>query len=230
MIQEALGLHADRQEVKEPDCEDSLDSEIPEAPEMDFPENDPIEPEPPSSFPFGSGGRKKDTWWTEEYKQARAFLYGTKTAKPDFKQAMAGLKKEALRGNGFAMHDLGKIFLNGLGCEKEEEQAQEWFRKAFSAFSAREPGEKKPGYLRYRIGKLYAFGYGVEQDYETAVEWYEKAAEQGDMSAQEKLIQCYRNGKGVEKDERKAVEWISRLNDQQYKKTKEMQEKLEQEE
>ena len=37
------------------------------------------------------------------------------------------------------------------------------------------------------------------------------------MSAQEKLIQCYRNGKGVEKDERKAVEWISRLNDQQYK-------------
>ena len=71
---------------------------------------------------------------------------------------------------------------------------------------------------------------GVEQDYETAVEWYEKAAEQGDMSAQEKLIQCYRNGKGVEKDERKAVEWISRLNDQQYKKTKEMQEKLEQEE
>ena len=68
-----------------------------------------------------------------------------------------------------------------------------------------------------QLGNCYYDGKGVEQDYETAVEWYEKAAEQGDMSAQEKLIQCYRNGKGVEKDERKAVEWISRLNDQQYK-------------
>ena len=82
----------------------------------------------------------------------------------------------------------------------------------------------------YQLGRAYEYGIEVDQDYTEAAKWYEKAAEQGDMSAQEKLIQCYRNGKGVEKDERKAVEWISRLNDQQYKKTKEMQEKLEQEE
>lgn len=204
VIQEALGLHADRQEVEEPDREDSLDSEIPEVPETDSPENDPIEPEPPSSFSAGSGGRKKDTWWTEEYKQARAFLYGTKTAKPDFKLAMAGLKKEALRGNGFAMHDLGKMFLSGLGCEKEEEQAQEWFRKAFSAFSAREPGEKKPGYLRYRIGKLYSFGYGVEQDYEKAARWYQRAVEEENPFAAYALGSLYHRGQGVEQDEEKA--------------------------
>lgn len=105
MIQEAVGLYADRQDVEEPSQEDDPDPEMPEAPESDSQAGDPIEPDPPPGFRSYSGGwgRKKDTWWTDEYKAARAFLYGTKTSKPDFEQALAGLKEEALRGNGFAM-------------------------------------------------------------------------------------------------------------------------------
>lgn len=136
-----------KQGVEEPAQADAPDPEMPEAPESDSQTDDPIEPDPPPGYRSYSGGWgwKKDTWWTNEYKAARAFLYGTRTSKPDFEQALTRLKEEALRGNGFAMHDLGKMILAGLGCEKNEEQAQEWFRKAFSAFCAREPKRKSQG-------------------------------------------------------------------------------------
>ena len=206
VIQEALCLHADRQDVEEPAQEDTPELEVPDATESDSQADDPIEPDPPPGFRSYSGGwgRKKDSWWTDEYKEARAFLYGTRTSKPDFEQALAGLKEEALRGNGFAMHDLGKMVLAGLGCEKDEEQAQEWFRKAFSAFCAREPKEEKPGYLRYRIGKMYAFGYGVDQDYLKAAKWYEKSVAEGNPFAAYALGSLYYRGQGVEQNEERA--------------------------
>lgn len=137
VIQEAVGLHADRQDVvEEPAQEDSPDLEMPEASESDSQASEPIEPDLPPGFRSYSGGWgwKKDTWWTSEYKAARAFLYGTKTSKPDFEQALVGLKEEALRGNGFAMHDLGKMVLAGLGCEKDEEQAPGMVPKSILCF------------------------------------------------------------------------------------------------
>lgn len=208
VIQEALGIHADRQDVEEPDQTDASELEMPEPAGADFQADDPIEPDPPSGFRSYSGsggwGWKKDTWWTKGYKEARTFLYGTKTFKPDFEQALSGLKEEALRGNGFAMHDLGKMVLAGLGCEKDEGQAQEWFRKAFSAFCAKEPTEEKPGYLRYRIGKLYAFGYGVDQDDQKAAKWYERSAAAGNPFAAYALGSLYHRGRGVDQDEEKA--------------------------
>lgn len=87
VIQEAVGLHADRQDVvEEPAQEDSPDLEMPEASESDSQASDPIEPDPPPGFRSYSGGWgwKKDTWWTSEYKAARAFLYGTKNIQTGF--------------------------------------------------------------------------------------------------------------------------------------------------
>ncbi len=37
---------------------------------------------------------------------------------------------EAQKGNAFAMHDLGKMLLSGVGCDENAEEAHEWFRKA----------------------------------------------------------------------------------------------------
>lgn len=211
VIQEAMGLYADRKDVEEPAQEDVPDPEISEAIDSDFQLDDPIEPDPPTFRSYSGGwSRKKDTWWTDEYKAARAFLYGTKASKPDFEQALTGLKKETLRGNGFAMHDLGKMVLSGLGCEKDEEQAQEWFRKAFSAFCAREPKEEKPGYLRYQIGKMYAFGYGVDQDEEKAFALFTMAAtdeNKPNAYAQYELGRMCRNGIGTAPDQVASEQW-----------------------
>ena len=112
--------------------------------------------------------------------------------------------EEAASGNGLAMYDLGRMHLSGLGCEKDEDAAQEWFAKAYQAFLAEEGRAKKPGYMQYRIGKLFSFGYGVEQDYLQAAAWYEKAVANENPFAAYALASLYRRGQGVEQDNAEA--------------------------
>ncbi len=173
-------------------------NEIPE----DIPYRKLTEPDiPPSSF---SRGRKNDSWWTDAYKEARNYLYGTKTVPPDPQKAFTLMSAVATTGNGFAIHDLGRMYLSGLGCCKDEAAAQEWFQKAYHAFLRKEQTAKKPDYLQYRIGKLFSFGYGVEQDFTQAAAWYEKAVEAGNPFAAYSLAGLYRRGEGVEQDDARA--------------------------
>lgn len=154
---------------------------------------------------YDSGGAKKDnTWWTDEYKEARRFLYGTKELSPDPEKAFTLMQTEAGTGNGFAMHDLAKMHLLGLGCDKNTELAQEWFRKAYQAFVAEETVAKRKDYLQYRIGKLYSFGYGVEQDHSQAAEWYAKAVQEENPFAAYSLAGLYNRGQGVDQDHERA--------------------------
>ncbi len=204
VIQEAMNIIADRTHID--DAEEQLAPD-PEAPETDMDENlipdEPTEQDTTSYF-YGSNRKKKQTWWTNEYKQARKYLYGTKDTPPDFKAALTLMMAEANKGNGFAMHDLGKIYLSGLGCEKNEEQAQDWFAKAYHAFIAEESKAKKKDYLQYRIGKLFSFGYGVDQDYLKAAEWYEKAVGENNPFAAYSLGSLYHRGQGVEQNDEAA--------------------------
>lgn len=227
VIQEAINLAADKEipeeleESEETKAEKRAEDEMPQEESERFcPENEPTEPEVQeneSEDNNGNGGgdasrthsfhrrkktAKETTWWSSAYKQARLCLYGTKESKPDFRQALSLMQKEAERGNGFAMHDLGKMMLSGLGCEPNEEIAQECFQKAYTAFCAKEKTAKNADYFQYRIGKLYSFGYGVEQDYEKAAQWYEKADD--NPFALYSLGVLYRRGQGVEQDAEKA--------------------------
>lgn len=147
---------------------------------------------------------EKRTWWTDEYKSARSFLYGGKDIPPDFDQALSMMRSEAKSGNGFAMYDLGRMYLLGLGCDKDEERAQKWFGRAYRAFIQEEAAVKKKSYLRYRIGKLRSFGYGVEQDYSEAARWYQKAVDEENPFAAYSLGSLYRRGQGVERDNARA--------------------------
>lgn len=155
----------------------------------------------------GSGGSKKgNTWWTDEYKEARRFLYGTKERSPDLEKAFTLMGAEAGTGNGFAMHDFAKMHLLGLGCDKDPELAQEWFKKAYQAFVREEATADRKDYLQYRIGKLYSFGYGVEQDYSQAAEWYRKSSDADNPFAAYSLASLYNRGQGVAQDYSKAFE------------------------
>jgi len=151
------------------------------------------------------GKTTEPTWWTDEYKDARTCYYGTKERPPDFEMAFELMGKEAEKGNGFAMHDLGKMHLLGHGCEKDEEVAQEWFVKTYHAFIQEEPKARNSAYLQYRIGKLYSYGYGVEQSYEEAAKWYERSVKSLNPFAAYALGGLYHRGQGVEKDERQAL-------------------------
>lgn len=222
VIQEALNLAAEKKIIEEMEeiGEEKIaeDEAAQEEDTMFCLENEPVEMEtskdeadhgtiydsvtPPLRYRKKS--KRDDTWWSSAYKQARLCLYGTKEIKPDFGQALSLMQKEAERGNGFAMHDMGKMILSGLGCETDEETAQEWFQKAYTAFCAKEKTAKNAEYFQYRIGKLYSFGYGVEQDYGKAAQWYEKA--DGNPFALYSLGILYHRGQGVEQNEEKAFD------------------------
>ena len=152
------------------------------------------------------GGKK--FWWTDEYKLARKYLYGSETASPDPVQAMELLQQEAEKDNGFALYDLGLMARNGVGCEENAVLAQERFRKALAAFMAEESRSKRPDHWQYSIGKMYALGYGTEQDFQKAAEWYEKAAAWGNPFAAYALGCLYRRGQGVERDEARAIAYF----------------------
>ena len=136
-------------------------------------------------------------WWSDNYKQARRFLYGTEKEKPDFRKAMPLLDTEARGGNGYACYDLGRMYLLWLGCDADEEEAQTWFRSALETFRKAEQTAEKKGYLRYRIGKCHAHGHGTEQNYEESARWFRQAVDENNPFAAYSLGGQYLRGQSV---------------------------------
>lgn len=143
--------------------------------------------------------RKPHIAWNSRYKQALTYLYGTDIAEPDFEQALPLFLLEAEDGNALAMHDLGRMFTDGLGVEMNTDAAFVWYAKALAAFLAIE-AKKEHRYVEYRIGKLYAAGLGTEQDYVEAANWFKEAASKNHKYAQYSLGVLYYRGRGVEHD------------------------------
>ena len=169
-------------------------------PEVSEPE--PMDLEQEELPPYRSTDSKE--WWSDYYKLARRFLYGTKTEKPDFQKAMPLLLMEANRGNGYACYDIGRMHLLGQGCEEDEEEAQRWFRDALEAFRTTETFAEKKGYLRYRIGKCHAYGHGTEQNYEESARWFRQAVDENNPFAAYSLGGQYLRGQGVEQSDMEA--------------------------
>ncbi|MBQ9167379.1 MAG: SEL1-like repeat protein [Oscillospiraceae bacterium] len=165
-------------------------------------EPDPVDMEQEDTSTTRSSDSKE--WWSDYYKLARRFLYGTKTEKPDFQKALPLLLLEANRGNGYACYDIGRMHLLGQGCEEDEEEAQRWFRDALEAFQTAELAAEKKGYLRYRIGKCHAYGHGTEQNYEESARWFRKAVNENNPFAAYSLGGQYLRGQGVEQSDTEA--------------------------
>ena len=169
-------------------------------------ENADPEPEAePVDTPEVSGEAPPAVVWSARYKQARTFLYGDDDTPQDHEAAYRLFMEEALSGNALAMHDLGRMFMDGIGVDADANQAQAWYAKALSAFQTVE--RQRPNrYVEYRIGKMYAGGLGAEQDDTAAAKWFSQAAEQGYQCAQYSLAGLYSRGKGVPQDDAKALE------------------------
>ena len=137
--------------------------------------------------------------WTDEYKQAREYLFGTEETPQDFEKALKLFLSEAANGNALAMHDLGRMYTDGLGVERNNVKAYEYYTKALSGFQKVE-AQKAWKYTEYRIGKMFTQSLGTEQDYETAAQWFELSAEKKYKYAQYSLGGLYYRGQGVEQD------------------------------
>lgn len=146
-----------------------------------------------------SGEPRPHIEWSDRYKEARAFLYGSDDMEPDFEQALQLFLEEAETGNALAMHDIGRMYADGLGVEIDKALSFSWYSKALAAFFEIE-GEKENRYVEYRIGKMYAAGLGAEQDYVEAAGWFDMAVSQNHKYAQYSLAGLFYRGQGVEQD------------------------------
>ena len=174
-----------------------------------------VPPEPPADSPeaivtpsilrplFSRGNA--DSWWSPNYKEARVSLYGSKEIQPDPDRAFLQMTQEAEQGNGLAMYDLGKMYLDGTGCEADAVAAQEWFQKAMDAFIRKEKTDKRKDYWQYRIGKLHALGHGVPQDYTASAQWFERSVSERNPYALYALGSQYQRGQGVEQSYERAI-------------------------
>ncbi len=155
----------------------------------------------------------------------------------DSKEAFYWCNKAAEQNDVIAMNNLGACY---IGFEQNYEKAVEWFTKA---------AEQGLADAQLNLGLCYEYGFcdgtndGNEVDIiqawnainekmnannEKAFEWYKKAAEQGNVDAQFKLGEYYRDGKGVVQDLEKAVEWFTKAAEQGHAKAKENLEKIKQ--
>ncbi|AGA68864.1 TPR repeat-containing protein [Desulfitobacterium dichloroeliminans LMG P-21439] len=156
-----------------------------------------------------AGSGRPHIAWSDRYKEARAFLYGSDELEPYFEQALRLFLPEAEAGNALAMHDLGRMYADGLGVDMDAEAAFSWYEKALSTFLEIE-ANKENRYVEYRIGKMHAAGLGTKQDYEEAAGWFEMSASRNYKYAQYSLAGLYYRGQGVDQSFENAFELYRR--------------------
>ena len=92
--------------------------------------------------------------------------------------AAGWFSRAAEQGYADAQFNLGLMYVNGEGVEKDVVQAVELFKKA---------AEQGHVDAQNNLGAMYFTGEGVERDEQKAVSWFEKAAAQGNADAQANL-------------------------------------------
>src|ERR1044071_6792135 len=108
----------------------------------------------------------------------------------DEKNNVEDLYRAAENGNIEAQYNLGWLYEEGEGTEKNLEVAFHWYQKA---------AENGNINAQYNLGYLYERGEGTEKNLEKAFYWYQKAAENGNLNAQYNLGYLYEKGEGIER-------------------------------
>jgi len=104
----------------------------------------------------------------------------------------------AEQGMSDAQFNLGALYNNGLGVERDMATAVRWYRKA---------AEQGYAVAQYNVGVAYARGLGVSSDAGQAARWWRLAAAQNHSEAQFSLGLIYANGHGVDTSMSDAARW-----------------------
>ena len=100
---------------------------------------------------------------------------------------------------------LAKSYDEGLFTEKNNEKANEWYKKA---------AEKEEPYAMYKVARIYehndsvAGKKGKELRDAEAIKLFNRAAELHNIQAQMKLAEFYGNGRYVKKSKKLRFDWL----------------------
>ncbi len=142
----------------------------------------------------------------------------------------------AREGSPEAQFNMGILYAEGLGVERDYGEALTWFERAAEQGLAnaqynlavmhehglagpRDAAMARQWYGRaakldhpqsqHNLAVIYARGNGVSQDYTAAAKWFAAAAEHGLVNAQYNLAFLYERGLGVARDEALAYRWFA---------------------
>ena len=114
-----------------------------------------------------------------------------------FIESLNGFYILAKNGDAKAQYNVGLMYANGQGSQKDLRKAMEWYEKA---------AQQDLASAQYNLATLYqAAGELDPHAYKKAAYWYEKAANNGVMQAFNNLAALYFKGNGVKKDPQKAL-------------------------
>jgi len=110
--------------------------------------------------------------WTIMGGGYQSYLKGDYTAAYDEWLPLAEL------GDAEAQFNLGVLYDEGAGVERDLATAADWYRKAATQ-----------GFIdaQTNLGIMYYHGLGVDRDHELAAHWFRLAADQGDAEARDYL-------------------------------------------
>lgn len=173
-----------------------------------------------------------------QYQNAKRMLQDELADKEDLDEARAILERLWNEGYTTAAHQLGKLYRDGRGVERNRTESVFWFRRSaeagndYSQYALGklliETGDVQDGihwlelaatqnnqYARYRLGKIYLSGMpDVPKDVDKALEYLVAAAKQGNQYAQYTLGKMLLLGKELERDEDLAVYLLTLSADQ----------------
>ena len=115
--------------------------------------------------------------------------------------ALSWYRQAADLGHAAAKSNLGYVYANGAGVERDDTAAFGWYRQAAEAGVVTAMAQ---------VGVFYNYGRGVARDYRQAAQWYRMAAERGNGAAMTHLGILYRDGQGVERNPKTEVMWYRR--------------------
>src|SRR5260221_833643 len=123
---------------------------------------------------------------------------GEGTVAPNPIESTKWLERLAQGGNVPAMADLGTVYLQGIGVEKNAKIAHDWYLRGASLGS---------GEALFNLGLLYQSGYSGEADFKRAADYYNRAANLNSGRAMMGLGDLYANAQWVSRSRVQALSW-----------------------
>jgi TPR repeat protein len=107
----------------------------------------------------------------------------------------------AQAGNPTATYEMGYLYENGDGVQKNMAEAARWYAKGASMGECRSEAA---------IGSFYEAGNQVPDNWITAAQWYQKSAAQSCKAGESRLGRAYEYGIGVPIDLGEATGWYDK--------------------
>lgn len=117
------------------------------------------------------------------------------------------LEAKAAKGDAHAQFELGAMYHDGQGVQKDLTIAKQWFEKSAALGDVR---------AQFNLGVMYYTAEGIKQNYAKAKELFQKTADQGNARGQFNLGVMYYRGEGMKQNLAKAADLFTKAGMQNF--------------